>query len=280
MMNLQKHLKTVSIFFPAIVFLIFFNGCKKEIPSKKYIAKVNNSYLTEDELDSIYNSSSGIQYKNEIIRNWINRELLFQEAKKQGVLNNKNFKRILDDSKKELAASFLLKDFFEKEKITAESVELEKYYSDNPNEFKLLYNSYLLNLITFKNEDKALKFRSYALDKNWDFALQEVKNDTSVFSEKSRKLLFEYEIQPVSILRVVKELYPSEISIVLHNDENMFVVVQLIEKFDKGAIPPFELVQNEVRNVYLMQKKELTIRDYIKELYSKNDIEVKNAGER
>jgi PPIC-type PPIASE domain len=276
MMNSQKYLKTISIFFSVILFVTFIDGCKKEVSSKKYIAKVNDSYLTEDELDSIYNSSSGIQYKNEIIRNWINRELLYQEAERQGVLNNKNFKRILEDSKKELAASFLLKNYSQMEKSAVEPAELEKYYNDNADEFKLIYDSYLLNLITFNSEDKALKFRSEALEKNWNNALHDLKNDTSVFSEKSRDLLYEYEIQPISVLRVVKELYPSEISIVLNNEADKYIVVQLIEKFNKGDIPPFDLIQNNVKNVYLMQKKELTIKDYIKELYSKNDIEVKN----
>ena len=276
MMNLQKYLKTISIYFLIVIFLAGLEACKKEVPNKKYIAKVNDSYLTEDELDSIYNINSGIQFRDEIIRNWINRELLFQEAKKQGILNNKNFNRILDDSKKELAASFLLKDYINKEKIAVEPAELEEYYNKNPDEFKLLYDSYLLNVIVFNNEDIALKFRAEALGKNWEDAYQDIKNDTALFSEKSRELLFEYKVQPVSVLRVVRELYPSEISIVLHTDGGRFTVVQLIQKFDEGSLPPFDLIKNEVKNVYLVQKKELTVKNYIKELYSKNDIEVNN----
>jgi hypothetical protein len=276
MMNFQKYLRTISICFLIVFFLFSFEACKKELPGKKYIAKVNDSYLTEDELDSIYNANSGIQYKNEIIRNWINRELLFQEAKKQGILADERFNRILDDSKKELAASFLIKNYVAGEKITVEPAELEEYYNHNPDEFKLLYDSYLLNEIVFNNEDDALKFRIEALGKNWDDAYNNIKNDTAVFSEKSRELLFEYKVQPVSVLRVVRELYPSEISIVLHTDNGRFSVVQLIQKFDKGAVPPFDLIKNEVKNIYLMQKKELTVKNFIKELYSKNDIEVNN----
>ncbi len=276
MMSLPKYLKIISINFLIIFFLFNFEACKKEETNKKYIAKVNDSYLTKDELDSIYNSSSGLQYKDEIVRNWINRELLFQEAKKQGILNDKNFKRILDDSKKELAASFLLKNYVDNEKINVDQAELEKYYKSNPDEFKLLYNSYLLNIIVFNNEDEALKFRTEALGSNWNDAYQNIKNDTSVYSEKSGELLFEYKVQPISVLRVVKELYPSEISIVLHTDEGRFTVVQLLKNFDKGIIPPFDLIKNEVEKIYLMKRKELTIKNYIKELYSKNDIEVNN----
>ena len=276
MMNLPRYLKKISVYFLIVFFLADFGACKKEVPVNKYIAKVNDSYLTEEELDSIYIANSGIQYKDEIIRNWINRELLFQQAEKQGILNNKDFNRILDNSKKELAASFLIEDYINKEKIKVEPAEIEKYYSDNPDEFKLLYDSYLLNEIIFNNEDDALKFRSEALGKNWEDAYQDIKSDTSVFSEKSGELLFDYKVQPVSVLRVVQELYPSEISIVLHTDEGKFTVVQLIQKFDKGTVPPFDLIKTEVKKIYLIQKKELTVKNYIKELYSKNDIEVNN----
>lgn len=276
MMNFPKYLKTISVFFLIISIWFNFEACKKEVPNNKYVAKVNDSYLTEHELDSIYNVHSGIQYKDEIIRNWINRELLFQEAKKQGILSNKNFNRIMDDSKKELAASFLIKNYVSKEKIVIKPAELEKYYNNNPDEFKLLYDSYLMNVIVFNNEDDALKFRSEALGKNWEDAYQDIKNDTSVYSEKSSELLFEYKVQPISVLRVVKELFPSEISIVLHTNEGKFTVVQLIQKFDKGAVPPFDLIKNEVESMYLIQKKELAVKNYIKELYSKNDIEVNN----
>lgn len=276
MMNLPRYLKKIRVYFLIISFLINFGACKKEAPIKKYVAKVNDSYLTENELDSMYNVNSGIQYKDEIIRNWINRELLFQEAKKQGILNDKEFNSVLDNSKKELAASFLIKNYINKEKIIVEPPETKKYYNDNPDEFKLLYDSYLLNEIIFNNEDDALKFRSEALGRNWEDAYQDIKSDTAVFSEKSRELLFDYKVRPVSVLRVVQELYPSEISIVLHTDEGKYTVVQLIQKFNKGTIPPFDLIKNEVKKIYLIQKKELTVKNYIKELYSKNDIEVNN----
>ena len=62
MMNLPKYLKITSIIFLIIFFLVNFEACRKEETNKKYVAKVNDSYLTEDELDSIYNSSSGLQY--------------------------------------------------------------------------------------------------------------------------------------------------------------------------------------------------------------------------
>lgn len=276
MMNFQKYIKTSNILF-FVSFIIFLTGCTKETPHKKYVAKVNNSYLTEEELDAITDSSSNeLLFRSEIIRNWINKELLFQEAKKQGILNEKEYKRILGDSQKELAGSLLLKNFFENEKNKTTYSEVENYYEKNLDEFKLFYNSYLLNRINFNNEDNAVQFRSDVLKDKWQNAMLHFKNDTSVISQNENQLLYEYEIQPASLLRIMKELNPDEVSIVLKNDENNYTLVQVLQKFNKGTTPPLEYIYSEVEKRYMVKKKELTIKGYIKELYSKNEIEVKN----
>lgn len=276
MMNFQKLIKP-SNFFLFISLVIFLPGCTKEVPQKKYIAKVNNAYLTEEQLDLMSDSSKGNHlFKSEIIRNWINRELLYQEALKEGILNGAEYKKILEDSKKELAGSLLLKKFYEQQKNSVSETEVENFYKKNINEFKLPYNSYLFNKITFDNEDKALEFRSIVLKEDWNEAENNFKDDTSVVDYKNNSLLYEYEIRPASILRIIKELYPDEVSIVLRESPDRFMIVQILQKFDKGIIPPLDYIYSEVKKRYLVKKKELTIKDYIKELYSKNDIEVKN----
>lgn len=276
MMNFQKLTKPSSFFLVALL-IIFIAGCTKEAPQKKYVAKVNNTYLTSEELNLISDSLSGNRlYKSEIIRNWINEELLYQEALKQGILDEPEYKKTLEDSKKKLAGSLLLKKLYEEEKEDVSESEVENFYNQNMNEFKLLYNSYLFNKITFNDEDKALKFRSMVLQKNWDTAENNFKGDTSIISSKNNLLLYEYEISPASTLKIIKELYPDEVSIALKEGADNYTIVQALQKFDKGVIPPLDYIYSEVKKRYLVKKKELTIKDYIKELYSKNDIEVKN----
>lgn len=276
MMNFQKLTKPSSFFLVALL-IIFIAGCTKEAPQKKYVAKVNNTYLTSEELNLMSDSLSGNRlYKSEIIRNWINEELLYQEALKQGILDEPEYKKTLEDSKKKLAGSLLLKKLYEEEKEDVSESEVENFYNQNMNEFKLLYNSYLFNKITFNDEDKALKFRSMVLQKNWDAAENNFKGDTSIISSKNNLLLYEYEISPASTLKIIKELYPDEVSIALKEGADNYTIVQALQKFDKGVIPPLDYIYSEVKKRYLVKKKELTIKDYIKELYSKNDIEVKN----
>jgi len=263
-------------------FLITFTAvslisCGKESSQKNFVARVNNSYLTSEELASMIDTNKASNfYKNEVIRNWINKEILYQTAVKDGILKEDKFKSVIEDSKKELAASFLIKKLYEDEKVSYSLNDLEDYYIQHTNEFARFYDSYLINMIAFSDEDKAVQFRSIVLESDWENALTVFKGDTSIKKIRTNQLLYDYEIHPVTLLRVVTDLNPNEISIVLKDENGNFTVIQEVQQFKKGTIPPFEVIKPEVVDRFVAEKKEALIKNYIKELYSNNDIEIKN----
>ena len=56
-------------------------GCGKEEPKKDFIARVDESYLTKKELSADLDTAQLQEsHKNEYIRNWVETELLYQEA--------------------------------------------------------------------------------------------------------------------------------------------------------------------------------------------------------
>ena len=110
MMKLKRHLnleKKISLF---VIAAALFSGCGNEQEKTDYVARVNNSFLTRDEFSHIIDTSvaSNVQ-KNEVIRNWIDRELVYLQAKKEGITGNKEYNMLIKDSEKELAGSFLIK---------------------------------------------------------------------------------------------------------------------------------------------------------------------------
>ena len=275
--HLKKLLKIInSLFFLIILTAAFFYGCGKESHKKEYLARVNDSYFTSEDLNAIIDSGSGRNfYKNEIIRDWINKELLYQEAKSSGIIDNKSFRSVRDKADKELAVTFLVNKIFNEEKIKIEPSEVKDYYEKNKDNFKLFHNAFLINSIRFDDEDKAIEFRSSAFDNRWDAADKEFNGDSSIIDEQKSHLVYEYEIQPAGLVHIIRELLPAEISIVINDSTGNYYLVQLLERYQKGSIPPFEIVHNLVRDRYIALKKEQFITSYIKELYSKNDIEVR-----
>jgi len=62
---------------------------------------------------------------------------------------------------------------------------------------------------------------------------------------------------------------------VVNTSENNYSVVQLIEKYPNGTIPPLSIIKDKVSRMYISNKKEIQFNEYLEGLYSQNDIEIK-----
>ena len=277
MMNYAKHLnqiKIISLMFFAVIFLF---GCGEEHKKTDYVARVNDSYLSKEKLLSMIdtNSSSNF-YRNEVIRKWINREVLYQEAVKEGILDKEDYKSLITKTQKELAATFVLNQYVLNEKINLNPVDLVTFYEENQNDFRLSNETYYLNMIHFSNEDRAVEFRSVLLNSDWQNSINIFSEDTTIIRSKSKVLLKEQDISPAKVLRVAKRLHAREISIVIYEKRGYYSIVQVLGKYPKGSLPPFDVIKENIIKRYLEEKRKKIIEDYIKNLYSKNDIELIN----
>ena len=276
MMSSPKHLQINNLFIAFLTAALFL-GCGKEKKKIDYVARVNDSFLTKDAYHKLVAESSNKNfYKAEIIRNWINRELLYQEAKSEGIDKTDEFKKTLEESRKDLAIAKLLENRYNDNGFSTDINDVKGYFEKHKNEFKTVDNYYLINFISFTNEDKAVHFRTTVIESNWNKALIAFKGDPSIFDEESSWFLSEHEIEPITLLRLIQELNSDEVSIVLSDDQNKYIVVQLLQKFDKGVVPPLGLISKNVEKRFTAEKKQDIIKNYIKDLYSKNEIDVKN----
>jgi hypothetical protein len=250
-------------------------ACSESKKPEKYIAKVNDSYLTEPELDSMIDSQFvSEKSKSVIIKNWVRREILFQEAVKEGLTDTKEFAATLELSKKELAAALLLEKYAAGMQQQFTQDELENFFEENQSSFRLPFNSYFLNRANFSQRDAAVKFRSALIMNGWNGAVNEVKHTQQLVDLADSILIPEQDIQPVSLLRILEGLYPLEISIVIPDERGYYSVVQLIDKYSAGTIPPFSAVKNEVDKRYKSALTELAVENYINDLYSLSEIEI------
>jgi len=280
MMNFIRHLQINKIkLFVVLLSVFLLAGCEQEQQKTKYVARVNDSYLTAEELATMIDTGTANNtYRNETIRNWINRELLYQQAAREGILEEDNYKNILDNSAKELAGTLLLDQFSQSKTINVEQRDLMKYYEKNHDIFKCTDDSYFLNIIHFNNEDRAIEFRSLLLESDWQKTLNVFHNDSTIIGYKSSSLVKEENIYPVELLRVVKRLYPHEISIVIRERPGYYTVAQVLGKYPGGSVLPFNVIKTDVRKRYIVEKRKTLIENYIKELYSDNEIEVINQN--
>jgi len=55
-----------------------------------------------------------------------------------------------------------------------------------------------------------------------------------------------------------------------------YSIVQVLGKYLKGSLPPFDVIKDKIEIRYLAEKRNKLIEDYIENLYTTNEIEVIN----
>jgi hypothetical protein len=278
--NLKKHLLKRNNLYMVLFTAVFFAGCGKEPDKKDYVARVNDSFLTKNDLDEMSDTSFGNNfYRSELIRNWIDEELLYQQAVSEGIIGEEEFKKIINNSQRELAGVLLLKQVSDQYEFDYNKDDLEKFYQLYNDEFKLTEDAYLLNIAEFSTEDEAIDFRNSVLQNEWQRVIESGKYE-DLLKKQDNVLISENEIYPLSVRNILQELYPQEISIVINTDTTKYTIIQVIEKYTEGTIPPFDLIKEKVEKRFLSLEKRKFINEYIKKLYAENDIEVKNQDNR
>jgi len=277
MTNWKKHLSRFQIVLTSLLAAVLIAGCQESVDKTDYVARVNDSYLSGNDLLEILDSVSvDDNFKAEVIRNWIIKEVLYQEAVKEGILDEEYFMNIIEKSKRELAGSLLLNNFSSNLTLDYQPKEVEEYYNQNKGEFRFGSNSFKLNISTFSDHNNAVQFRSLLLSSGWDDALTKHSDDSTLLIISNGIILSEQDIYPQKLARIVNGLHPLEISIVISDDAGYHTVVQVLNNFRKGIIPPFDAIKESVEERFIVNKKKQLLDNYIEQLYSKSEIEIKN----
>ena len=279
MMNCVKHIhNTISNILLFSVFLGI-SGCAEKKQKEDYIARVNDSYFTREDLASLVDTSGlTSEEKDKLIKSWVYSEILYQSAVNDGITSEDEYVKIINDSKKKLAGSIYLNKIIDDEDFEISDDDLFSYYEKNKMYFKADETFFKLNRIYFNDENKAIKFRNAAIETNWQNALNIFDNDSSVIKKIESEVIKESHLFPVQIARIVKDFYPQEISIVITEKPGYYSLTQFLDKHPKGTDLPFESIRENVTQRLKAEMKIKAIEKHIKELYSKNDIEIKNEN--
>jgi hypothetical protein len=266
-----KHLNLKSKIFILLFFVLF--GCSEKKNEEKVVAKVNNSVLTEEELNLFLgNKKNDNKLREEFIRNWIESEILYLEAKEKGIIDSEEYKTYLKISQKELAAGLLTKKFFDEYSENIQESELFRFYNKNRAEFKLNCDHYLISLIKFNEKVEAEKFRLKVDETNWNTLVNKRMNSNNAKLIYYNELIPDYDIFPSIIKNYLDGMNDNEISVVISTSDNAAYIVKLIKKYYKNVIPEFKDIKNIVEKKYIGQRKLEAYKNYIKDLYSKYEI--------
>lgn len=127
--------------FIALVFLIHCYGtslASKGEDEGKVVAIVGSEKLTLGDLNRMWEELSpqvkGSMRKEDLLNRWIDIQLLWLEARRKGVERDKNFRKRLNEVKKQIAAEELIRKEIV-EKIVVSEGEIKEYYEKNISSF-------------------------------------------------------------------------------------------------------------------------------------------------
>lgn len=272
MKSLKKLLNNYAWF---ILLALLTVGCKEEEKPEAYVAQVGGEVLTEsrleEELAEVENSA---MYREEYIRNWIESEMLYQEAVDEGILDSDEYRKITAGSEKRLAAAIYVKKYFEESPVKYFEADLEEYYNNKPEDFLTPSSGVVLNLISFEDIERAVLFRSKAVNDGWLSAVQTFGSDNNVSRQYGKRLLYDYQLQPQNLKRVINNLAENEVSIVVETEPQLFTIVQVVGRIKRNEVPPYEFVKNEVKKRYMLFKQRELFKEHLNKLYSNYDVEI------
>jgi len=251
-------------------------GCKKQQPKGKILAKVGETILFEDEFYALLPVEEIVKLtpsqKKELLKKWIDTELVYQEARKEGIDKEEDIRIKLKELERELVANAFIERYLAKIGSVDEQ-EVRKYYDTHKEEFGterkvaqiVVTDSAVAEELRTKllqGEDFSKIAKEYSIDPSrvrggvLGYIRRGDMPQLPELEEAIFKLKKEKEISPL-----VKTIYG-------------YHLIKLIDIKKLPSPPTFQEVEDEIRaHLNLMRKKE-SFNKFLDTLRKKVRIEV------
>ncbi len=256
--------------------LVSFLGCKKSEPEGDALAAVNDAVLTLEE----FHSEIPLEYvmgltpdqKMGFVDRWINTELLYQEALKQGLDKEGPVAARLAQVRRELLANEMLqREMTAKTSISEE--EVRRYFTEHEAEFNteikiahiLLASPDTAEAVLAKlraGSDFAELAKRYSLDQSG-----QAGGVSDYFRRGDMASVSDLEDAAFSLQK------PGEISPIVVTEYG-YHVIKLVARRKLAAPVKFEEVSDHIRDSLLMTKQKIAFEQMIADLRNKARVEV------
>jgi hypothetical protein len=245
-------------------------------PDSPVVARVGHSYLTLAELkESIPPEYSDVITRDQnvlYVRQWINTELLYQEALRQKINEEPEIRARLERMRKDLLGSELISRSAAKVGIEVSDQAVREYYEANREQFAREFNVVRYEDIVVDDMNKAFEIRRTVTHESF-------KNVAKTYA-KARGVELDESIPYVALDAIPPKLRNAILTVTAfpaiigpYGVEDGFHVVRVVGRFDKGTIASIDEVRDEIisRLSNITQKDET--ERLISEIRAKSDVE-------
>ncbi len=133
-----------------------------------YVARVGTEYLTAEEVSQALSSlppmQDSVEARRQIVEQWVTNELLFQEARRRGLLGEPEVQHQLEQNERSVLVSALLSRLYEDQTAAPQQAELSAYFEQNKNQFRLREPYVRVRYLAHANPDSAALARRLLQD--------------------------------------------------------------------------------------------------------------------
>jgi peptidyl-prolyl cis-trans isomerase C len=265
----------VFVFLCAVTGLLTHCGSKEK--DANIAARVGNAVLTQDDLKNRM-ALEGLESdrQNEFIQNWINQELLYQEAKRTGIESTEELKWELEKIEKQFLVNKLVEKTFA-EKIRISDVEIQEYYEKNESLFTVDEDEvHLFHILTKTLPEAELVLQEIRAGKPFEQVAKE--RSTDIFRDKGGDMGYvkRNDILP-KLSRVAFFLSEGGVSAICNGNDG-FHILKAFKKHVKGNVKDLVDVKDEILQRLRVNKERSVYYDLLYQLKSKQKIDVKGSG--
>jgi hypothetical protein len=251
-------------------------------PSQKepVVARVGSAELTRQEAQKNVDTTRG-DIEGQIAAyaaSWVNEELLYQEAKRNGLESSLQVVETLSRTRRQLAGQAYLRNALAED--TAQTTErmVEEYYQSHTSEFVVPGDMLQLAIATFVSRDRATAFTAILTKgEGWDRAVNLVQADSATGLIGAAIRPSQYyslrTIYPVELWRVASALAVGEASFPVKLAQG-YAVVQLLGRVKAGTTAPVDMVKDEVRQRMRIMRDNLRYHELLGTLRKRYSVEV------
>ncbi len=244
--------------------LILGAGCSSPDPPEAgtYAARVGDAVLTKEELAADlpagYEEQDGGVLRRSLIDSWIERQLLLQEADKNGVFERADVQRQIKENSEAIAIGSLVESSITATPFQPSDADLSRYYSRNRANLVLREPYVRFSAFFGRTEAEADAAATAARRTPTDPpAWQTVGGSTRMLSDTitaATALPFESEELSEALL----DLSPGRSTTV--EKDGRWVVLVLHERRDVGDLPPMRWVKPEILNRLRIDTRRTALR--------------------
>jgi len=258
-----------------ILFLLFFSLCSKNQAPLDYLARVNDTYLTKDELLKILPDPDNPKFTDDdyiksIISSWIENEIIYQRAKKYHFDRDESILFKVKKYKKELIIDSYI-HYIIQSNVTVTEKEIRDYYFKNRSSFIREFDEAVVSHVVVNDFDEANHIKSVLESKK----RSELDNLFQKYNFETKTISHGGAIKEID--KNIFETTPRRILGPIPTDYG-YHIIEVLSRHRAGSVRSIDDVRDEILQQITQSKIQESYIALIDSLLSSTDIEIRDEN--